>query len=100
MKAKEYFAKYEDRLHSDDNNAVTQGVYDMLLEMANESKATLDARRAQSNHALVGVLSEFNDKWNAIQTMDEKKYGFSYIKRNGFKEFWLHEVTGLCTIWK
>lgn len=100
MKAKEYYEKYEFSLHSNDDATINKGLSDMMLEMARESEKMIQGRHAKSNSALVGVLNEQNNKWNAVITLDEKKYGGSMIARNGFKAFWLHKMPELRMLWK
>lgn len=89
MKAKDYFAKYEEKiLHGD-----TQQIYELFMEMAKEAKQIMSDRHCTSNAAAVGVVREMNDRWNAIVGMFEKKYdGLSPIKRDGYKNFWLNEI--------
>ena len=100
MKAKEYYEKYESVLHASDDATINKGLSDMMLEMTGESEKMIQARNAKSNSALVGVLNELNNKWNAVINLDEKKYGASIIARNGFKAFWLHKMPELGMIWK
>lgn len=98
MKAKEYYSKYEAGMRNQDT--ANKAVSDMLIEMCDESQKTLTDRRAKSNSALLGVLKEFNDKWNAVVALDEKKHGASVIRYNGFKLFWLSQMPLLGEIWK
>ena len=100
MKAKEYFEKYEERLHPADETALNKAAYSLLLEMVDESQNVLKSRNAKSTQALLGVLKEFNDKWNAVVAMDTKKCGFSNLRYNGFKLFWLNKLPELKYLWK
>ena len=98
MKAKEYYSKYEADMHKKETS--NEAISKMLIELCDESQQKLTDRRAKSNSALLGVLKEFNDKWNAIVALDEKKYGASIIRYNGFKLFWLSQMPLLGEIWK
>lgn len=89
MKAKEYFDKYEEKiLHGD-----TQQIYELFMEMVQESKKIMHERHCKTDSAVVGVVREMNDRWNSIVGMFEKKYdGLSPIKRDGYKNFWVNEI--------
>lgn len=95
MKAKEYFEKYEKVIIESIKEDSTTGHKDLLVEMSKEVQTLYDSRKAKSNSALAGIIKELNQKWNAIGTLFEKKYGASPLKRNGFIEFWKHEMPEL-----
>ena len=90
MKAKEYFAKYEaDALNEE---TCLKAITGILRELSDEVEPLCKSRHADTNAALAGVLKEINQKWNAISSLFEKKYGASPLKRNGFLEFWKDRI--------
>jgi len=89
LKAKEYFTKYETKIIS----GGTDALYQLFMEINEESKVLIKTRHCRSNSAVVAVIKELNGKWNAISNLFEKKYnGLSPLKKDGFKNFWLREV--------
>lgn len=84
MKAKEYFSKYESNLMSEEKNIRWTAAGDLGGELCNEALQLFKDRHAQRAGALAAIFKEQNQKFNAIVSMLEKKYGFSTLKRNGF----------------
>ena len=93
-KAKELYAKYHDRLVSDEKECLS-AISDLILELSDEVKTIAARRNAKSNQAAVGILREINDKYNAIVSLFEAKDGASPIKRDGFMTFWKKEMPAL-----
>lgn len=92
MKAKDYFDKYEVAMVAYGGKNALDVTMDILKEMSQEVEVIYKARGCKTNAALAGILKELNNKWNAICSLFEKKYGASPMKRNGFIEFWKHEM--------
>lgn len=90
MKAKEYVDKYGLDIVNEDT--CLKATTDMLNELSGEAEKLCAMRHAVTNACLSGVLKELNQKWNAISSMIEKKYGFSPLKRNGFIEIWKDRI--------
>lgn len=44
---------------------------------------------AVKNEAVIAVLKEINQKWNAICRMYEKKYGVSPLNYDAFRCYWM-----------
>lgn len=95
MKAKEYFEKYESLILTDIREESTTYTTELVVELNKEVDTLYKDRNGKSNSALVGVLKEINQKWNAIGTLFEKKYGVSPLKRNGFLEYWKSQIPEL-----
>lgn len=95
MKAKEYYAKYKDRIVSEDDKVSLQGVSDMLFSMCMESKELVAKRKVRSDCGAVAVLREMNDKYNAVCRMFEAEYGASPIKKDGFMYYWRRQIPAL-----
>lgn len=98
MKAKDYFDKYESSFVGNNREHATKAARDLLIDMSNEVEKLYNARGGKTNSALAGVIKEINQKWNAVGSLFEKKYGVSPLKRNGFIEFWKHEMPILVDI--
>lgn len=87
MKAKEYFEKYEQGLieEAKKSETIPDGAFAKLyIEMYKEMQDLINTRHVRFDRALKAVISEQNDKWNAIERLFIKKYGKSPIKHNGF----------------
>ena len=99
MKAKEYFAKYEDimgikeeiRVGSDEEK---RGKL-LMQDLIDEVDAIIALRHAETDGAIISILKEQNDKWNAICRISEKKYGGSLLLTNGFAHLWEKRIPEL-----
>lgn len=87
MKAKDYFARYDRIIVNDQITGTGDGAYQLLIDLLREVGEVSENRHAKSESAIGAILKEMNQKWNAICSLYEKKYGGSPLKRNGFKEF-------------
>ena len=92
MKAKEYFAKYDGLINSSDGS---KEATDLLIEMSEEIEKIAEIRHVKNGKALLSIILEENDKWNAIVRMFENKYGISQLLRDGFKNFWFDQMPEL-----
>ena len=92
MKAKDYFDKYEVATVAFGGKNAADAITDMTIEMCKEVETLYNARGGKTNSALAGVIKEINQKWNAVSSLFEKKYGVSPMKRNGFIEFLKHAL--------
>lgn len=97
LKAKDYFEKYEQSIidPQSTDEARAGAASNLLLEMCTESQTVLKKRNAQTGTALMAIIKEFNQKWNAICRMFESKYGESPLIRDGFKNFWFDRMPEL-----
>lgn len=98
MKAKDYFDKYESSFVENNCEHAVKATRDLLIDMSEEVEKLYNARSGKTNSALAGVIKEINQKWNAVGSLFEKKYGVSPLKRNGFIEFWKQEMPELVHI--
>ena len=87
MKAKQYFEKYGESIwkeaHDSDINA-DGPIAKMFIEFLSEVKEIIDRRKVKNDNAVMAVISEQNQKWNAVVNMFVKQYGISPIVRDGF----------------
>ena len=100
MKAKEYFEKYEEQIMKDFGargfNGFS-GITDMLQEFFKEAIALAEQRHVKTDSGSIAILKEFNDKWNAVGRLFEKRYnGINPLREDGFK----HAVLNLHPEWK
>lgn len=87
MKAKEYFAKYEEDIVEEAKNGPpkTDGpAAQMLIEFASEVKQLCKVRHVRHDGGVVPIFLELNQKWNAVVNLFIKKYGETPLRRNGF----------------
>lgn len=84
MKAKEYFEKFQ---YTEDFNPIViyQAFNDEAIQM-------LTVRGNMTNEAVQAIITEQNDKWNGLCRLYVKKYGFSRIGLNGFRNFWIRRI--------
>jgi len=80
MKAKEYLEEFERIVQSLGDRDATSW---LIQEFTNEVFTLAEVRRAHSNEAILSVLRELNQKWNAICRLDKQKR----FKPNGFIKF-------------
>lgn len=98
MKAKEYFEKYEIRIMQDFIALKGySGVADMLQEFFSEAIALAEQRHVKTDSGSIAILKEFNDKWNAVGRLFEKRYnGINPLREDELK----HAVLNLHPEWK
>lgn len=95
MKAKEYFAKYDDAIWEEAHDPVmrTDGpMAQMFIDFSVEMKDLIEQRNIKSDRAVPALIEELNQKWNAVVGLFEKKYGMSPIKRNAFSTVYRKEI--------
>ena len=97
MKAIEYYSKYHDVL-LDDND--TAGVAAMVGELIAETQSLLKQRRCRRPSAIVSVIKEHNQKFNAINNIFEQKDGASPLKHDGYIKFWCKKMPRLAPFLK
>lgn len=84
MKARDYFEKYDTLIMEEQKNGEIGTTKKLLLEMSDEVTAVCKQRKA-----VIAVLKEINQKWNAICRMYEKKYGVSPLNYDAFRCYWM-----------
>ena len=95
MKAKDYFAKYEQALVSSDAEECSTAITDMLNEMNSEVQNLLKVRHVKTDAGTFPIFKEMNQKWNAIVRLLEKKYGATPIIKDGFQLYWVRRMPQL-----
>jgi len=85
MKAKEYLEKFEKELPEVGDTQATTNLINMFV---GEIKDLIDVRHASSEEAVVSILRELNQKWNALSRLDKKRR----FKPNGFIKFVKHRA--------
>lgn len=89
MKARDYFEKYDTLIMEEQKTAKLAQPKKLLLEMSDEVTAVCKQRKAVKDEAVIAVLKEINQKWNAICRMYEKKYGVSPLNYDAFRCYWM-----------
>lgn len=82
MKAKEYYSKYGERLMNPETD--TEALADLLTDFVDETIKVINQRKASTNKAVLAVIDEFNNKWNALCEM----FPTPTLIRNGYLTFW------------
>lgn len=95
MKAKDYFAKYEQALASDNSDECSTAIAEMLNEMNSEVQNLLKVRHIKTDAGTFPIFKEMNQKWNAIVRLFEKKYGATPIVKDGFQLYWVRKMPQL-----
>jgi len=98
MKAKEYFEKYDELIIKDQIAGSIESAKKLLIELTDEAKNICESRHVKRDAAVVSVLKEINQKWNAICSLYEKKYGASPLNRNAFIKYWKQVIPELSTM--
>jgi len=78
MKAKEY---YEEFLGYEKEFGEKQAFYKIAISFATEVTDIAKKRNAKSDQALISIIEELNQRWNAMAKMDPR------FKQDGFIEF-------------
>lgn len=87
MKAKDYYEKYSPQVFAEGANVVTV-IRKMFMEMSEEGKTIMVQRKCKADDAVLAVIKEQNEKWNAISRLFTKHHNQTPLARNGFMNFW------------
>ena len=88
MKAKEYLEKFDKEIQELGDRQATTNLVNMLIS---EIADMMKTRHVESEGAMVSILRELNQKWNALCRMDEKKR----FRPDGFIKYVKHRATTL-----
>lgn len=95
MKAKELYAKYKERIASENDEESVRGLCELLADLGAETKELIAKRKVTTDCGGTAVLRELNDKYNAVCRMFERDYGASPIKKDGFMTYWRKQIPEL-----
>ena len=79
MKAKEYLTML---LKLEQEKGFDPAVSDVVIAMSAEAAEITKARHCHFDSAVKAVISEMNDRWNAMAKKEPR------LRRDGFTEFW------------
>lgn len=83
MRAKEYL----EHLHQvEKTSGLVEAAYQVFVQMSVEMGEIIKARQAQRPSAVMAVLDEMNNRWNAMRKKDPR------IPRDEFKNIYLKEL--------
>lgn len=82
MKAKEYYAKYGERLMNPETDK--EALADLLTDFVDETTKIIKQRKVSTNKAVLAVIDELNNKWNALCEM----FPTPTLIRNAYLTFW------------
>jgi hypothetical protein len=95
MKAKEYFEKYReliaDPFYVDDETG-NSGITLLFIDMSSEFRTICHMRNVKTDSGAVSILKELNQKWNAINALFKKEYGYEPLAEDGFKKGWIKQM--------
>ena len=83
-KAKEYYAEIKPALERTDIDEVKTVIAETLQSLLKEVGEIAKMRNARSNEAMLAIIEEQNNKWNAICRRAEKD-GMKYLREDGVK---------------
>jgi len=86
MKAKEYLEMFEKDFQEVGDRQATTNLVNIMI---GEIKDLIDVRRATTEGAVVSILRELNQKWNALCRLDKKRR----FKPDGFIKYVKHRAT-------
>lgn len=96
MNAKAYFDKYVGLIESaTETKKLDDLAVDIYIEISNEATAIVTARKidtVRNPRAIIAVMEEQNQKWNALGRLFHKHFGDSFLKENGFIKSWIARV--------
>lgn len=82
MKAKDYYAKYGERLMNPKTS--DEALDDIFADFNEEVTALMEQRKANSDKSVLAILDEMNKKWNALAEM----FPVPTLIRNGYLAVW------------
>ena len=99
MKAKEYFEKYKAELNTTDKKKYADTVGRIVTDMIMEIYELFKERKCATTKALLSLIKEQNDKFNAVINIIETNMTPPVeINRNKFKDFVINESVKIFNI--
>lgn len=83
MKAKDYYAKYGERLMNCEGSEYKEAFHELVREFIDEMNSVVKQRKVRTEKAYLAVIDEFNNKWNALCEM----FPTPIFNRNGYKTY-------------
>lgn len=100
MKAKEYYEKYAVELLSGDHDTVKQAGEKLTIEFMDEVSAISEKRKVSRPEALVDIIKELNQKWNALRSLFIKLDRKPVLAENGFRDLMHDQIDKLLELQK
>lgn len=100
MKAKEYYEKYAAELLSGDYDTVKQAGEKLTIEFMDEVSAISEKRKVSRPEALVDIIKELNQKWNALRSLFIKLDRKPVLAENGFRDLIQDQIDKLLELQK
>ena len=97
MKAIEYYAKYSPRILNPERaeDEINKALFALVLDLSVEVGEIMNTRRVKKEDAIMAVIQEQNNKWNAISAIFQKNLdGATPMLENGFLNFWILKLKG------
>lgn len=86
MKAKEYYAKYGERLMNPKTE--DDALVELLADFVEETRILVEKRKASHNKSVLAIIDEMNAKWNALCEM----FPVQTLIRNGYQAYWYKKL--------
>jgi hypothetical protein len=93
MKAKDYIAKYGSTIIAEAETGNTKTASELISELFGEVTAISKARNCQTVEAIIAVVKEINQKYNAIQK------SIPCLKPDAIKTIMVERMPELKPIW-
>lgn len=93
MKAKEYIEKYGTKITDEAEAGNTESASKLISELFEEITAISNARNCKTTEAILAVVKEVNQKYNAIQR------GITCLKPDAIKIIMFDRMPELKSIW-
>lgn len=84
MTAKEYYKKFP--------LTPTFELKDIFIAFNQEALHMLEARNVTTNEEVNAIITEQNIKWNELHSMYIAKDGYSRMRRDDFRRFWINRM--------
>lgn len=86
MKAKEYYAKYGERLMNPETE--DEALADLLSDFVHEATDLMKQRKVSNDKSTLAIIDELNNKWNALCEM----FPVPTLIRNGYQTYWYKKL--------
>lgn len=92
MKAVTYYEKYKQIMVEDNEETCKNHILSLFKDFCEEMEVMVNTHHVGSDEAMISLIREQNQKWNALSNIFIKHHGLSPLKNDAFKLYWSEKM--------